>query len=120
MERDFRGVRPPFMTFEREMELLSAKQVHSPSREETNYRVQIQHCSALPPTQPSGASSARRHCSARRLGGGVGRAASCIPCRLVRGKRLAWWPADTNADRCRITAERVNGKPRSSSASRET
>ncbi len=42
VERDFRGDRPPFMTFEREMEQLSAKQVHSPSREEDEYRVQIQ------------------------------------------------------------------------------
>ncbi len=42
VERDFRGDRPPFMTFEREMEHLTAKEVHSPSREEDEYRVQIQ------------------------------------------------------------------------------
>ncbi len=42
VERDFNGDRPPFMTFEREMEQLSVAQVHSLEREIHEYRVQIQ------------------------------------------------------------------------------
>ncbi len=43
VERDFTGERPPFMTFEREMEHLTEAEVHSPEREEHEYRTQMQH-----------------------------------------------------------------------------
>ena len=42
VERDFRGKRPPFMTFEHEPESLSAQQIHVASREQEEYRAQME------------------------------------------------------------------------------
>lgn len=42
VERDFRGERRPFMTFEHEPETLPPKQIHTVAREQEEYRAQIE------------------------------------------------------------------------------